>query len=187
MMSRFVLTLSISRLIRIVCFMVTILPSPKPGCYMRRFPPVPEAWIDFIKIGFQEMMGRGGCNDLIFRSRSIPATAPNVFSSGHCNLWTVTPLLYHDYFGSKCCWLLWLALLQTSIRTVLEHHHYSVDMFLAVVVTTLVWRELEWVCPIQQPLNRASQPVSKRTAQGLTGIVVALLLMVTILIVRSSA
>ena len=70
-MSRFVLTLVLSRTVRIVCFMLTVLPSPKPGCYLRRFPPVPSSWTEFIRVGFREMMGRGGCNDLIFRYRSF--------------------------------------------------------------------------------------------------------------------
>lgn len=173
MMSRFLLTCVISRGIRCVCFMLTVLPNPKPGCYMKRFPPVPQSFLEFLTIGFQKMKGTGGCNDLIF--------------SGHCALWTLTPLLYHSYYKSKCCWLLWLALVQTSIRTVLEHHHYSVDMFLAVVITTLVWRELEWVCPRRLQRQSFTDNVSRTSSRVLSLIVVLILSLVILLILKSGA
>ena len=82
-MSRFVLTLVLSRIVRIICFLLTVLPSPKPGCYLRRFPPVPSSWTEFIRVGFREMMGRGGCNDLIFRSHSFS------HSSSHSIIYSV--------------------------------------------------------------------------------------------------
>lgn len=47
--------------------MLTVLPSPRPGCYDRRFPPVPDSWTEYLKIGFGDMRGNGGCNDLIIR------------------------------------------------------------------------------------------------------------------------
>lgn len=171
-MSRFLLTCVISRSIRCVCFMLTVLPNPKPGCYMKRFPPVPQSFLEFLLVGFRKMKGTGGCNDLIF--------------SGHCALWTLTPLLYHSYYKSKCCWLLWIALIQTSIRTVLEHHHYSVDMFLAVVITVLVWRELEWVCPRLQRQS-FTNTVSRTSSRVLSLIVVLILSLVIILIFKSGA
>lgn len=67
MMGRVVLTIGISHMIRVICFLVTVVPSPKPGCYAHRFPPVPDNWWDFIIVGFDSMKGSGGCNDLIFR------------------------------------------------------------------------------------------------------------------------
>jgi DNA mismatch repair protein MutS2 len=50
--------------------------------------------------------------------------------------------------------LLWIALVQTSIRDVIDKQHYSVDMFLAVVVTWAVWTWLRWVYPESQPLQK---------------------------------
>lgn len=47
---------------------------------------------------------------------------------------------------------LWLILTHTSIRDVIDKQHYSVDMLLAVVVTTGVWNALDWVYPASQPL-----------------------------------
>ena len=43
--------------------------------------------------------------------------------------------------------LLWVGLVQTAARDVLEHYHYSVDMILAVVCTWASWTWLEWVYP----------------------------------------
>lgn len=66
-MSRALLTCSLSRIIRVACFCSTVLPPCWPGCYRRRFPPPPEDWWTMIKIGFTALRGFGGCNDLIFR------------------------------------------------------------------------------------------------------------------------
>eukprot|EP00803_Ostreobium_quekettii_P003749 evm.model.scf_156.15 EVM.evm.TU.scf_156.15 scf_156:117852-121906(+) len=169
MMARVVLTICLSRIVRTVCFLVTVLPNPRMGCYSSRFPPVPSSTWDFVQIGFRKMMGTGGCNDLIF--------------SGHCGVWALAPLAYHSYYSGRCCWLLWAALLQTSLRTVAERHHYSVDMVLAVVITAFVWRELDWVCPSGIPLpprpkGSPPDPLSPALAAfvGLlvTGVVVAI-------------
>ena len=67
MMTRVAACIGISRTIRTIAFMLTVLPSPRPGCYKRRFPPVPDTWSEYLKIGFGQMRGMGGCNDLIIR------------------------------------------------------------------------------------------------------------------------
>ena len=67
MMTRVAACIGISRTIRTLAFMLTVLPSPRPNCYKSRFPPVPETWAEYLKIGFGEIRGRGGCNDLIIR------------------------------------------------------------------------------------------------------------------------
>lgn len=51
------------------CFMCTVLPNPRPGCYQRRFPPVPQGLWATIKAGYTTIRGFGGCNDLIFRCK----------------------------------------------------------------------------------------------------------------------
>ncbi|GIL63460.1 hypothetical protein Vafri_17498 [Volvox africanus] len=66
-MARVVLTVAASRVLRMACFMATVLPNPRPGCYRRRFPPVPPGLWDTIKLGYTTIRGFGGCNDLIFR------------------------------------------------------------------------------------------------------------------------
>ncbi len=67
MMTRVAACIGICRTIRTIAFMLTVLPSPRPGCYSRRFPPVPDTWGEYLRIGFGELRGRGGCNDLIIR------------------------------------------------------------------------------------------------------------------------
>eukprot|EP00879_Flechtneria_rotunda_P013945 GHRR01014564.1.p1 GENE.GHRR01014564.1~~GHRR01014564.1.p1 ORF type:complete len:201 (+),score=33.85 GHRR01014564.1:1051-1653(+) len=138
-MARFCLTICFSRILRTVCFMSTVLPSPRPGCYRHRFPAPPEDWWGIIVVGIRELRGFGGCNDLIF--------------SGHGAFWTMGPLVFQTYYPNKfSAGLLWTALVQTSIRDVIDKQHYSVDMFLAVVVTWAVWDWLQWVYPRSQPL-----------------------------------
>ncbi len=65
-MSRVVLTICCSRILRMACFMVTVLPNPVPNCYVRRFPPVPRTAWGIIRAGYTQLRGFGGCNDLIF-------------------------------------------------------------------------------------------------------------------------
>jgi len=40
--------------------MLTVLPSQRPGCYQRRFPPVPASWWRFLVIGFTKLRAMGG-------------------------------------------------------------------------------------------------------------------------------
>jgi DNA mismatch repair protein MutS2 len=66
-MARFCATIAASRLIRVACFMSTVLPSPRPGCYRRRFPPPPDTLGGILAVGVGQLRGTGGCNDLVFR------------------------------------------------------------------------------------------------------------------------
>mmetsp|Transcript_25348 Transcript_25348/g.68866 ORF Transcript_25348/g.68866 Transcript_25348/m.68866 type:complete len:370 (-) Transcript_25348:415-1524(-) len=138
--ARVALTICFSRIIRVAAFMCTILPNPKPGCYLRRFPPLPPTTWEIIKAGYTTIRGFGGCNDLII--------------SGHGAFWTLAPLALQTYY-QKYRWVgafLWVALAHTSLRDVIDKQHYSVDMLLAVVVTYAVWNALDWVYPASQPL-----------------------------------
>jgi DNA mismatch repair protein MutS2 len=74
-------------------------------------------------------------------------------TSGHGAFWTLAPLVFQSYYPNRfSSSLLWVALFQASIRDIIDKQHYSVDMFLAVVVTWAVWNALQWVYPEQQPL-----------------------------------
>jgi hypothetical protein len=66
-MARVVFTHACTRIIRVACFMSTVLPSPRPGCYSSRFPPVPDTWQGILWVGATKVRGFGGCNDLVFR------------------------------------------------------------------------------------------------------------------------
>ncbi|WIA42869.1 hypothetical protein OEZ86_008792 [Tetradesmus obliquus] len=162
MMARFSLTICVARLLRTACFMSTVLPSPTPGCYMRRFPPPPRSWFGIVWIGVTELRGFGGCNDLIF--------------SGHASFWTVAPLMFCSYYPNRFSSpLLWLALLQTCIRDIIDRQHYTVDMILAVAVTTAAWGWTRRVYPEDAPLPSSEGEEEERpTAAALLLVVVGL-------------
>ena len=77
MATRSIWCIIISRAIRTVAFMLTVLPSQRPGCYGRRFPPVPDTWLEFLTIGFGQLRASGGCNDLIISGAAL------LFDPGH--------------------------------------------------------------------------------------------------------
>ncbi|KAL6753412.1 PAP2 superfamily C-terminal-domain-containing protein [Haematococcus lacustris] len=148
LMSRVVLTIACSRVLRMACFMTTVLPNPQPGCYARRFGPVPDSAWGIIKAGYTTLRGFGGCNDLIF--------------SGHAAFWVLAPLAVQTYYP-KPRWasgLLWTALAQACVRDVVHKQHYSVDMLLAIIVTWAVWTWLAGVYPADRPL--ADRPPNQK-------------------------
>mmetsp|Transcript_4600 Transcript_4600/g.12803 ORF Transcript_4600/g.12803 Transcript_4600/m.12803 type:complete len:366 (-) Transcript_4600:536-1633(-) len=139
--SRMTLTLAVSRVLRSACFISTILPNPRPGCYKRRYPPLPGTTWEILTLPFMRRVNMaGGCNDLIF--------------SGHCGAWTLTPLVIQSYYPGHLglVALLWVGLVQTAARDVLEHFHYSVDMILGVFCTWAVWSWLVFVYPPSRAL-----------------------------------
>ncbi len=71
MATRSIWCIIIARSIRTVAFMLTVLPSQRPGCYSRRFPPVPDTWREFLVIGFGRLRSSGGCNDLIISGAAL--------------------------------------------------------------------------------------------------------------------
>jgi len=161
--SRMTLTMALSRLIRCACFMSTILPNPRPGCYRRKYPRLPDsAWEVLLVPWMRKLSFSGGCNDLIF--------------SGHCGAWALTPLVIQTYYPGHrgCVLLMWVSLAQTAARDVLERFHYSVDMILAVLCVSAVWTWLAPVYPETEMVperRRASPP--DRVSPGLLLVVAA--------------
>mmetsp|Transcript_14735 Transcript_14735/g.36745 ORF Transcript_14735/g.36745 Transcript_14735/m.36745 type:complete len:387 (-) Transcript_14735:193-1353(-) len=176
LMSRAVLTIAASRVLRMACFMCTVLPNPQPGCYARRFPPVPATAWETIKAGYTTIRGFGGCNDLIF--------------SGHAAFWVLAPLALQSY-APRPRWavgLLWIALVQACIRDVVDRQHYSVDMLLAVVVTWGVWNALAWVYPHTQPLPRRKPGAAADKPHPLVlGLIAACLLVAGVIVIGGKA
>eukprot|EP00798_Chlamydomonas_sp_ICE-L_P024628 gene24628-10250_t len=162
-MARVMAAMSVSRALRVVCFMTTVLPNPRPGCYIRRFPPVPDSIWEMIMAGYTTIRGFGGCNDLVV--------------SGHGVFWTIVPLAFQAYYRTRpepetkkstrlptrskvatfVVFLLWAAVVQSSVRDVMERYHYSVDMILAIVVSAASWTWTEWVYPSNSPLPKRPQ------------------------------
>lgn len=130
---RALLTLGIARFVRTVSFLLTVLPSQMPSCYRSHYPPVPDTWSEWIMVGLKPA-ARGGCNDLII--------------SGHA---TVTSVLAcvgvsvaDNAFFSVAVWSL---LAFDYLVEVYQGFHYSVDMWMGAVITSLIFRSLASVEP----------------------------------------
>jgi DNA mismatch repair protein MutS2 len=174
MMSRFFATTVLGRLVRVAAFCATVLPNPRPGCYKRRFPPPPETWQELVREGFNQLRGAGGCNDLVISGHgAFWTTAPLMFatyyksgggggagsaaaarrrgnsSGGSSGGGSSTARLHPERWMSTAVQaVLWTCLVQTALRDALEAFHYSVDMLLAVVVTSAAW---EWTRRVYPP------------------------------------
>lgn len=155
--ARFMDTIAWTHLLRTFAFMTTVLPNPKLHCYRRNFPQVPDNWADFVRIGFSAKRG-SGCNDLVI--------------SGHGVVYTAVALALHEFFPAplSLCGprtLGWIALVKLCIQETLDKTHYSVDMFLAVVLTYLVWKWRERVYRADdtwqpRPAGAPADPVPRR-------------------------
>ena len=125
MAARFMDTIAFTHLIRTIAFMITVLPNPQLDCYRRNFPPVPDTAAEYIAIGFGAKRGHG-CNDLVI--------------SGHGAVYAACALGIATYCGKRGSgWLAWLGVFKLCLQETVDKTHYSVDMFLAVVTTALVW------------------------------------------------
>lgn len=121
---------------------ITVLPNPQApnprSCYAKNFPPVPKSWSEFIAIGFSAKRG-SGCNDLVI--------------SGHGVVYTSVALAINEFYPLALAqfkrkgysfhlpgFLAWMAVLRLCLEETVMKTHYSVDMFLAVTVTALMWQ-----------------------------------------------
>lgn len=170
MASRFMDTIAFTHLIRTVAFMITVLPNPQLDCYRRNFPPVPDTLSEYIAIGFGAKRGHG-CNDLVI--------------SGHGAVYAACALGIATYCGRRGSgFLAWLGVFKLCLQEVVDKTHYSVDMFLAVVTTVLVWgwrRKVydetdDRVTWKERPRNSRKDPVP----MWLVGSVISVLLIVGI-------
>ena len=135
--------LTIARLLRMCLYSMTILPSPKPRCHFAG--PVDPF---HIRVG-------GACNDLLY--------------SGHVTIYTLTGIAFtilcqrysRRIFRYGLPLWIWFDISQTIIATILERHHYSIDMFLGFIVTLLMWQ-----CPqLYVDLPRVPQPLPQHLRQ----------------------
>jgi DNA mismatch repair protein MutS2 len=76
---------------------------------------------------------------------------------------------YPNGFSSK---LLWLALLQTCIRDIIDNQHYTVDMILAVVVTSAAWGWTRFIYPEDRPLPKLPEGAAASKPNALTLVLV---------------
>ena len=126
-------TLAVARFIRTVSFVLTVLPSQNPQCYRQHYPPPPDDWWEWIAVGLLPA-SHGGCNDLIISGHAT------VTSTLAC---VATHVAEDPVFGVA----LWVYLVMDYCVEVYEGFHYSVDMWLGMVLVSLIWRVLE---PLEQ-------------------------------------
>lgn len=172
---RALLTLGIARFVRTVSFLLTVLPSQMPSCYRSHYPyPVPDTWSEWIMVGLKPA-ARGGCNDLII--------------SGHA---TVTSTLAcvgvsvaDNAFFSVAVWSL---LAFDYLVEVYQGYHYSVDMWMGAVITSLIFRSLATVEPeIVHGEENNYLPVSSNSMRDVTLYVAPALLAFVIITISKEA
>lgn len=136
---RTLLVLAALRAIRVVSFLLTVLPSQNPECYRQHFPPPPKDWYSWIEIGIRPQ-SHGGCNDLII--------------SGHATVLTTFTCFATSVAGHKLVSIaLWSMLTIDFLLEVYEGFHYSVDMWLGALIGCMMWRILAPVEEIDSQLS----------------------------------
>jgi len=131
---RALLTLGIARFVRTVSFLLTVLPSQMPSCYRSHYPyPVPGTWSEWIVVGLKPA-ARGGCNDLIISGHAT------VTSTLACVGVSVADNLLFSV-------AVWFLLAFDYLIEVYQGYHYSVDMWMGAVITSLIFRSLASVEP----------------------------------------
>jgi len=126
LLNRF-LIVTLSALVgRVVAFTVTILPSPAIHC--RAGDPGFDPPTNAGEI-FGQLNALDGCADLIY--------------SGHTLFATAFFLMYYHYGKSNVIKVvMFMALIAMALMIIAAHHHYSVDVWLALFVTP--WIYLTW-------------------------------------------
>jgi len=148
--TRAFLTIAVARFTRTVSFMLTVIPSQIEGCYDLRFPnPPPSDWKEWILVGFLPRT-KGGCNDLIISGHAVIMTTITCLATSVAN----------DRIFSVALWS--MLLLDYSV-VVYEGLHYSVDMWLGMILVVLLWRVLK---PLERPTNSIASTVNPPRPQS---------------------
>jgi hypothetical protein len=125
--TRALVTLAAARMVRTASFCLTVLPSQVPHCYQQHYPyPPPTQWWDWIWVGLLPA-AHGGCNDLILSGHAT------VTSTLAC----IATAVADDALFSGALWT--MVLFDYAVE-IYEGFHYSVDMWLGMVVVALFWR-----------------------------------------------
>ena len=152
---RAIFTLASARFIRIVSFLLTVLPSQMPNCYRNHFPnPPPQDWWGWVQVGLLPSVN-GGCNDLIV--------------SGHATVTSVLACMSASVAGHWAFSIaIWSTLAMDFMVEVYEGFHYSVDMWMGALFTVMLWRIL---APIEATdgaiYKRELYPLSDANAQDM--------------------
>jgi hypothetical protein len=143
MCTRAVVTLATARLIRVVSFCLTVMPSQNKACYGQHFPfPPPNNWMDWLAVGLKPA-SNGGCNDLIVSGHAtVTATMACVASSvamSGSSIGSGSSRRKKDHTFATCLWI--MVFLDYCIE-IYEGFHYAVDMWLGMVLVVLLWNAL---------------------------------------------
>ena len=115
--NQLLLSVVLSRALRVISFMTTTLPPPDPECRMR----------------FSSAGDGGGCGDLLFSGHAT------LVMTGICFVWSMdVPFRV----PTVLCVLATLVGLHELATSAVEKMHYTVDIFLGIVVTGLVYYSL---------------------------------------------
>jgi hypothetical protein len=114
--------------------------------------------------------------EYLLRIVCLPAVLPCMLCSGHACAWMMTVVAVTSFYPHGYIkYLVWLAYVQTSLRTAVEGWHYSVDFILPAVLCWYVWKDLAWVYPTSAtiPLHRkdVQDPTSKVALLVVIGVV----------------
>lgn len=148
---RALLTLGIARFVRTVSFLLTVLPSQMTSCYRSHYPyPVPDTWSEWIMVGLKPA-ARGGCNDLII--------------SGHATVTSVLACVGVSVADNALFSVaVWSLLAFDYLVEVYQGYHYSVDMWMGAVITSLIFRSLASVEPrVVHGEENSYQPMSSNS------------------------
>lgn len=123
MLSRFVVCLTVAIALRIVCFMVTILPAPAPHCQPGSADYDPPSSASEVLLEIEALKG---CGDLLFSSHTVMA----VLSA--CLITRYAPWVWAKVF-------MWINILVFGYLVVAARKHYTVDVWVAWYTTPMVF------------------------------------------------
>jgi len=156
---RAVLTLATARFIRTISFLLTVLPSQNPNCYMQHYPnpPPTDTW-EWIWVGLLPA-SHGGCNDLIISGH---ATVTSTMAS-------VAASVSNDPLFSLS---LWAMVALDYMAEIYEGFHYSVDMWLGMILVALLWRVLAPIEAVDKTLDHMQEPSKMEIRMSLPSVVI---------------
>lgn len=150
---RAVLTLSAARFVRTISFLLTVLPSQNPLCYLEHYPLPPENLWEWIWVGIIPA-AHGGCNDLVI--------------SGHATVTSTLACVAASVSDSTAFGIaLWTMVVLDYFVEIYEGFHYSVDMWLGMVLVSLLWHKMAFLENQNDPVHtdvslKPTAPISSK-------------------------
>jgi len=142
-------TIGLSRIIRMISYTMTIIPTQINDCQTLHFgiDELPQNFFEWIKIGFLESRTNGGCHDLIV--------------SGHATITTTLALSASSTMGYHSFIMWGLVFCEFSMNAI-HKTHYSVDLWLGFVITFFIWHFTDKL----PSNNKIEVPAKKKQSQS---------------------